>query len=157
MGCEEKYDKAMEKIDVCCFTTIDTECSRTKKKIPMNSGCLCRDRQKKSLRQWDTRMSAIEVCLRFTDGATFGMTERKGKCRRRRHTSEHYRKWQTRSPDYDASRPNRWLPLTDIQRTRGSPVKHQKGRCPLLSSLSPLQIIKQSWKLLADNISELFF
>ena len=47
MGCEKrKYDKAMEKIDVCCFTTIDTECSRTKKKIPMNSGCLCRDRQK---------------------------------------------------------------------------------------------------------------
>ena len=52
-------------------------------------------------------MSTIEVCRRFTDGATFGMTERKGKCRRRRNTSEHYGKWQTRSLDDEDSRPYR--------------------------------------------------
>ena len=59
-------------------------------------------------------MSTIEVCRRFTDGATFGMTERKGKCRRRRNTSEHYGKWQTRPLDDDASRPNRWWPKMGI-------------------------------------------
>ena len=118
------YDNAMENIDVCCFTTIDSECSRTKKKIPMNSGCLCRDRQKKSLRQWDTRMSTIEVCRRFRGWCDVGETERQGKCRRRLNTSERYQgmsdtfAWQGCFETY------RWLLQTDIQRIRGSPVKY---------------------------------
>ena len=46
---QSRYDYKMKKIDGCSSTTIGTEWSRTKKKIPTDSESLCRDSNKKIL------------------------------------------------------------------------------------------------------------